>query len=356
MTESLPKLVEVRRGAIVEARHRGSIVAVEPDGRIVARLGDEALVVSTRSCIKPIQALPLIASGAAEWFDIDSSELAVVCGSHDGEPIHTAKVAGLLAKMGLDEDALLCGAHRPYSEKATAELERQGLPFTQLHNNCSGKHAGMLATAIHLGLPLEDYVSAEHPIQKEIASTFARIAGLGRGFTTAIDGCSAPTFGVPLISLALAFARLANPWSANRTSESRAGLGPNEPAAVKWIVAAMTAHPEMVGGSEKRLDTDLMRVAHGRLISKVGAEAVHTIGVLPDERFPHGLGVAIKIEDGSKRAAAPVIIETLAQLGILARPELDALADYHQPHVFNHRKLRVGEVRAVFDLGIGSRL
>jgi L-asparaginase II len=322
----------------------------------VARLGDEAFIVSTRSCIKPIQALPLITSGAAERFDIDSSELAVICGSHDGEPMHTAKVAGLLARMGLDESALLCGVHRPYSEKAAADLERQGLPFTQLHNNCSGKHTGMLATAIHLGLPLEDYVSPEHPIQKGIAATLGRIAEASRGLTTAIDGCSAPTFGVPLISLALAFARLANPWSANPASESRAGLGPNEPAAVKWIVAAMTAHPEMVGGSEKRLDTDLMRVAHGRLISKVGAEAVHTLGVLPGERFPRGLGIAIKVEDGSKRAVGPVVIETLAQLGILGRSELDLLADYHQPHVVNHRKLRVGEVRAVFDLEIGTRL
>src|SRR5215471_12206950 len=120
MTEWLPKLVEVRRGAIVEARHHGSIVVVEPDGRIVARLGDEALVVSTRSCIKPIQALPVITSGASERFNIETGELAVICGSHDGEPIHTAMVAGLLARINLDESALMCGAHRPYSEKAAA--------------------------------------------------------------------------------------------------------------------------------------------------------------------------------------------------------------------------------------------
>jgi L-asparaginase II len=331
-------------------------VAVEPDGRIVARLGDEALAVSTRSCIKPIQAIPVITSGAAERFAIDSSEIAVICGSHDGEPVHTAKVAALLARIGLDESALLCGTHRPYSEKAAADLERQGLPFSQLHNNCSGKHAGMLATAIHMGFPLKDYVSPDHPIQKEVAATLASMAGLGRGITIAIDGCSAPTFGVPLISLALAFARLANPWSVNPAGGSRPAFGPDVAPAVKWIVAAMAAHPDMVGGSEKRLDTDLMRAARGRLISKVGAESVHTLGVLPNERFPRGLGIAIKIEDGSKRAVGPVVIESLAQLGILRRPELDSLAEYHQPHVLNHRKLRVGEVRAVFDLGIGTRL
>jgi len=355
MSEPLPKLVEVRRGNIIEARHRGSIVAVEPDGRIVARLGDEGLIVSSRSTIKPIQALPVITSGAAERFKIDSNELAVICASHDGEPIHTETVAGLLSKIGLDESALMCGVQRPYSERAAADLERRGLPFTQLHNNCSGKHAGMLATAVHLSLPTENYISADHPVQKEIATRFARMAGLGRNLTTAIDGCSAPTFGVPLLSLAIAFSRLVSPWSVSRDNQSGPAAAAADTAAFKWIIAAMTAHPEMIGGSNGRLDTELMRAAGGRLVSKVGAEAVHGLGALPSETFPRGLGVAIKVEDGAKRAVAPVVMETLAQLGVVGRPELERLVDYHQPHVLNHRRVRVGEVRAVFDLGMGTR-
>src|SRR5262249_8869815 len=353
MSESLPKLVEVRRGQIVESRHRGSIVAVEPDGRIVARLGDEGLIVSTRSTIKPIQALPVITSGAADRFKINSNELAVICASHDGEPIHTETVAGVLSRIGLNEHALMCGVQRPFSEAAAAEFERRGLPFNQLQNNCSGKHAGMLATAVHLGLPTDNYVSPDHPVQKEIAATFSRMSGLGRVLTTAIDGCSAPTFGVPLISLAVALSRLVSPWRATRETGSGSAIDAGELAAVKWVVAAMTAHPELIGGSKGRLDTDLMRAAGGRVISKVGAEAVHVLGVAPGEAFPRGLGIAIKIEDGAKRAVPPVVIETLAQLGIIGRPELEKLTEYHHPHIVNHRRIRVGEVRAVFDLEFG---
>jgi len=250
-------------------------------------------------------------------------------------------------------DLTVVGSENPLALGIVDEFERRGLPFNQLQNNCSGKHAGMLATAVHLGLPTDNYVSPDHPIQKEIAATFARMAGLGRGLTTAIDGCSAPTFGVPLISLAVALSRLVSPWRTTRETGSRTAIDAGELAAIKWVVAAMTAHPELIGGSKGRLDTDLMRAAGGRLISKVGAEAVHVLGVAPGEAFPWGLGIAIKIEDGAKRAVAPVVIETLAQLGIIGRPELEKLTEYHHPHIVNHRRIRVGEVRAVFDLEFG---
>jgi L-asparaginase II len=355
MTEQLPTLAEVRRGAIVEARHRGSIVAVSPDGHLVAGLGDETMIVSTRSVIKPVQAIPVITSGAADRFHISSRELAVICASHEGEPMHTAAVAGILGRLGLDHKALLCGAHRPFSEEAAGLLERQGEPFTNLHNNCSGKHSGMLATAVHQGLPIENYVSPEHPIQQAIADILTRMSGLRSGFTTAIDGCSAPTFGVPLISLANAFSRLSNPWSTNHgaaTAVDQASvISSNEAVAIKWVVAAMTSYPEMVGGTRGRLDTDLMRATRGKLISKIGAESVHAVAVLPSARFPRGLGIAIKIEDGAKRALMPVVIETLAQLGVLDDAERAALAEYHRPVVTNHRKLVVGEIRPAFDLG-----
>lgn len=353
MSDHLPRLVEVRRGSIVEARHQGSIVAVEPDGRIVARLGDESMTVSTRSCIKPIQAITVITSGAAERFNLSSREMAVICSSHEGEPMHTDTVARILARIGLDERALGCGPHRPYSEETAVRLEREGLPFTQLHNNCSGKHAGMLATAVHTGAPIENYLSTEHPVQRNIQSVLLRLAGLSRSVPVAIDGCSAPTFGVPLSSIALAFARLVNPWSAgDLKADPGPGqvLNPDEGAAAKWIIGAMTAHPEMVGGTRGRLDTDLMRATRGKLISKVGAEAVHAIGVLPGDRFPRGLGIALKIQDGAKRALHSAVIESLRQLGLLEDNELALLADYHHPEVKNHKNLIVGDIRPSFEL------
>ncbi len=345
MKEELPVLVEVVRGAIIEARHRGAIIAVEPDGHIVARLGDEKLTTSTRSTIKPVQAIPVITSGAADHFDITPRELAVICASHDGETIHTETVAGILARLGLEESALMCGAHAPYNEDAARALELSGEAFTQLHNNCSGKHTGMLATALFRGISLEDYVSADHPVQQEVISILSRLAELDQNLPTAIDGCSAPTFGIPLESLALCFARLVGPWSAERQT-----LDGGIVEAAKRIVAAMTAHPEMIGGTKDRLDTDLLKVGAGKLICKVGAEAVYSVGVLPCPRFPRGLGIAIKIEDGSYRGLGAAVIETLAQLGVLDKSQQEKLEMYHRPKLSNRRGMEVGQVHAVFDL------
>ena len=340
MDNQLPILVEVTRGSLVESRHHGAIAISEPDGRIVRQIGNEALITSTRSTIKPIQAIPFITSGAADHFSVDERELAVVCASHEGEPIHTETVAGMLARAGLGESDLGCGAHAPFSNDTAKKLETAGEPFTQLHNNCSGKHAGMLMTAVLLGLPVEDYASREHPVQRGIISTFAKMAGLNEDIPSAIDGCSAPTFGVPLSSLALAFARLVNP----------SGQDSETASAARRIVAAMINHPEMVGGTKGRFDTELLRAAHGKLVCKVGAEAVYAVGVLPSEQFPQGLGIAFKMEDGSYRGLAPAVIETLSQLGVLNEDEVAGLAAFHRPVLENHRHTTVGEVRAVFQI------
>jgi L-asparaginase II len=340
MNNELPILVEVRRGAIVESWHRGAIVIAEPDGHVVTRLGDDGLITSTRSTIKPIQAIPFITSGAADHFSVDERELAVVCASHEGEPIHTEAIAGMLARAGLDESALRCGAQAPYNAETAKKLEASGEPFTQLHNNCSGKHTGMLMTAVLRGLSLDDYVSTEHPVQREIVSTFARMAGLDANLPTGIDGCAAPTFGVPLRSLAVAFARLVTPSD----SDSAAA------GATHRIVAAMINHPELVGGTKGRFDTELLRAGHRKLICKIGAEAAYAIGVLPCERFPRGAGIALKMEDGSYRGLGPAVVETLAQLGILNDDEVGQLATYHRPLVENRRGENVGKVRAIFKL------
>ena len=215
------------------------------DEKIITRLGDDSFVTATRSTIKPIQAIPFITSGAADHFNISDRELAVACASHEGEPIHTETVAAMLARAGLDESALKCGAHAPYSADTAKSLEAAGEPFTQLHNNCSGKHAAMLMSAVRRGLPIEDYYSPEHPVQREIISVFAGMGGLGGDMPVAIDGCSAPTFGVPLRSLAVSFAKLANP-SDQDTSVARAA---------RRVVSAMIDNPEMVGGTKGRFDT-----------------------------------------------------------------------------------------------------
>jgi L-asparaginase II len=246
----------------------------------------------------------------------------------------------MLARAGLDESALRCGPQQPYNQATAKELESSGEPFTQLHNNCSGKHAGMLMTAVLRGLSLDDYISIEHPIQREIVSTFASFAGLDQNLPTAIDGCSAPTFGVPLRSLALAFARLVNP------SE----FEPKISNAASRVISAMINYPEMVGGTNGRFDTELLRAAGGKLICKVGAEASYCVGVLPCARFPRGIGIAVKMEDGSYRGLGPAVVETLQQLGILDDDQISQLATFHRPVIENRRGLNVGEVRAVFKL------
>lgn len=340
MEHALPILAEVMRGPIIESRHRGVITIVEPDGAIIASLGDDGLITSTRSTIKPIQAIPLITSGAADSFNVSERELAVVCASHEGERIHTETVADMLARAGLDESALRCGPQMPYSQETAKEMESSGKPFTQLHNNCSGKHTGMLMTAVVRGVSLDDYISIEHPVQREIVSVFAGLAGLDQNLPTAIDGCSAPTFGVPLRSLAIAFARLVNP------SE----LDPKIASAARRIVKAMITHPEMVGGTKGRFDTDLLRAASGKLICKVGAEASYCVGVLPSAKFPRGIGIAIKMEDGSYRGLGPTVVEILRQLAILDDNQVSQLASYHKPLIENRRGLNVGEVRTVFKI------
>ncbi|HWP42573.1 MAG TPA: asparaginase, partial [Blastocatellia bacterium] len=305
-----------------------------------ARLGDQNITTSTRSAIKPIQALPVITSGAADHFHLTPREIAVICASHDGETVHTETIAGILYRIGLDEGALRCGAHAPYSEAAARRLEQEGKAFNQLHNNCSGKHAGMLATAVHRGLPAENYTEPDHPVQRAIISTFARLAGIDEHLPTATDGCSAPTFGVPLIALATAFARLVS------------GEDPDTASASRRVIEAVIAHPEMVGGTKGRFDTDLLRAARGKLICKVGAEAVYAVGVLPSERFPRGLGIAFKVEDGSYRGLGPAVIETLARFDVLDESERSQLASYHRPALINRRNIEVGEVRPVFDIDL----
>jgi L-asparaginase II len=336
-------LVEVRRGSITESHHRGHVVAVDGEGQTVARLGAPEMLTYLRSSAKPFQAVPLVASGAAERFGFSEQEIALACASHSGEPIHVETAALMLEKIGLGEDALKCGTHEPFSSEETRHLRERGLQPNVLQNNCSGKHAGMLALALHLGAPTETYDQPDNPVQLAIGRAIEQFSGVGReDLAVGVDGCGVPVFGVTVRAMALMYARLVAPpreWDEAMR------------AACARIVKAMTSHPEIVGGTVERLDTEMMRATAGALISKVGAEGVYTVGVLPSDKWPKGLGLALKIEDGEDRRARPtVVIESLRQLGVLDDEAYEAVRPYSTFAVRNHRGETVGEVRANFEL------
>lgn len=336
-------LVQVTRGGISESRHRGHVVAVEPDGSIVAYLGGPETVTYLRSSAKPHQAIPLIASGAADRFGFTEREIALACASHSGEPIHTEVVASMLQKMGLGQDALKCGTHEPFSPEVARQLREEGKEPNVLQNNCSGKHAGMLALALHLGAPIETYDQPDNPVQLEIGKIVSHFSGIPiEDIAVGIDGCGVPVFGITVKAMALLYARLVS---------TPAEFGEKIKKACARIVSAMTTNPELIGGTTDRLDTEIMRAAKGRLVSKVGAEGVYTVGVLPCDEWPRGFGMALKIEDGDDHRARPtVVIESLKQLGILKDESLDAVSRYAFFPVRNRRGDVVGEVTAAFEL------
>jgi L-asparaginase II len=338
-------LVEVWRGPIVESRHRGHLTAVSGRGETIAALGFPETVTYLRSSGKPFQALPVIVSGAADRFGFTEQEIAIACGSHSGEPIHVDTVRSMLDKIGLDESALKCGVHEPFSAEVARELTRNQKPPSVLQNNCSGKHAAMLALALHVGAATESYYDWRNPVQQMIAETFAGFSGVPLPeIAVGIDGCGVPVFGVPVRAMALMYARLVAP-SQSFDAATR--------DACKRIIKAMIDFPEMVGGTKDRLDTELIKAGAGRLISKIGAEGVYTVGVLPSAEWPNGLGLALKIEDGDDhRARPPAVIEALRQLNVLAENELIALASYAPTVIKNRRGERVGEARAAFTLNI----
>jgi L-asparaginase II len=336
-------LVEVWRGPIVESRHRGHVAAVDGDGRLVAHLGEPETVTYLRSSGKPFQAVPVLTSGAAERFRMTEAELAVACGSHSGEDLHAETVAGLLEKIGLDESLLKCGVHEPF-DRATAErLRARGESPSVLRNNCSGKHTGMLALSLRLGARPELYDDPEGPVQQSVLRAVSQFSGLGaEEIVLGTDGCGVPVFGMPVRAMALMYARLSAPPR---------GFDAETRAACARLTAAMNARPELVGGTHERFDTEVMRAGRGRLVSKIGAEGVYTAGVLPCERWPKGLGLAFKIEDGEdRRARSTIAIEALRQLGVLDEDAYKALSPYASFPVQNHRGEKVGQIRASFRL------
>lgn len=335
-------LVSVTRGNLVESVHLGAVAIVDADGKLLHSLGDPYLVTYPRSSTKPLQVLPFVESGGLDHFGFGERELALMCASHCGEEFHITTVQGMLDRIGLDKTALMCGVHAPINKAAAAKLEESGEKPSTLHSNCSGKHSGMLAMARFLGVDHNGYTEPAHAVQQRILALLAEFVDLpAQKITLASDGCTVPTFGMPLYNFALGLARLVQPdrWQ------------PARQAACRRIVHAMYTYPEMVSGSD-RLDTDLMRVANGALICKGGAEGYLAVAVVPSATFPRGAGIAVKVIDGDQtgRARPPITIELLRQLGVLNKEQLAALAAYHRTPVKNARGAVVGEVRAEFTL------
>ncbi|MBK1687907.1 asparaginase [Rubrivivax gelatinosus] len=331
-----PTLVEALRGGAVESFHRGAWAVVDADGDVVASAGDIDRPIFPRSAVKLLQALPLVESGAAERYGLNDEQLAIACASHNGEPRHVAVAASMLAAAGVDDAALECGAHWPYRDVVQREMAAAGSTPTALHNNCSGKHAGFVCLGCLLAGDadkrafLSGYVKPEHPVMREVsdaieAATGWRLADTPRG----TDGCSIPTYAIPLRHLALAFAR----------AGSGIGLREGRARAAKRLMAAVTAEPFMVGGSG-RFDTRIIERLGERVFCKVGAEGVFCAA------FPKaGLGVAVKMDDGASRAGEVVmaaLIERFVRLDEAERGFVHAFAD--QPLV-NWNGLDVGRLR-----------
>jgi L-asparaginase II len=325
-------LANVIRGNTVESVHTGHIYIIDGEGREVASVGDPSTVTYFRSACKAFQLIPCITSGAADAFGFDEEEIALAAASHSGEPIHVEIAARMLAKAGFTESDLRCGSHLPFSSAATADMQRAGEQPSQLHNNCSGKHAAMLAFAKHIGADVTTYDSPDNRIQKRILRCIADFTELPEeDIAIGIDGCCVPNFALPIRSMAKSFINLLNP---TRFPE------PTQAAAAR-IVSAMMNHPELIGGSE-RLDTKIMQAAEGRLISKVGADGVWLCGVLPCEKWPTGLGIALKIADGDDYLSRPVVaVEILHQLGVFLSNDL---SDMSPMLIKNRRGDLVGRV------------
>lgn len=321
-------LVVTTRGGLVECVHHGSIAVVDTHGKLIAGAGDPTALNFTRSALKPLQALPFVEAGGMSRFGFTSQELALMCASHGGEQVHVNIAARMLERIGARESDLQCGCHPPSYFTATDTVPTPGVRWTQLHHNCSGKHSGFLAYCRMFGHPLKNYLDPDGPLQTRIRNVVQGFAGpdpVGTG----IDGCSAPNFAMPLHRLAQAFGRIA----VGETSE------------LASIAFAMTRHPDLVSGTA-RTDLALMQTGKGDWVSKIGAEGVQALGVRSK-----GIGIAIRIADGSKRALQVATVNVLQQLGLLGDPKSSPLARHLRPTLRNYRGTEVGTVEAVFDVG-----
>jgi L-asparaginase II len=318
--------VIVTRGSGLESRHRVHAAVVDGAGRLVASAREPMTVTMWRSCAKPFQVIPLLASGGFDEFGWGDDELTLACASHGGEPEHVAIAESMLRDLGLEEGDLACGPHEPLSPRGARIVRESGARPTRLHNNCSGKHAAMLARAHFAGWSLAGYEREEHPVQAGALAEVARWTAVpSENILRAIDGCGVTVFGLPLEAMARAYARLAD----------AALRGDEIPAR---ITRAIVTRPFLFGGTE-RFDSLVVEETDGRVIPKIGAEGVHSVAILDQ-----GLGFALKVEDGAPRAQYPSVLRLLQHLGALPERLSPRLAEYARTRVRNTRGEVVGEV------------
>ncbi len=330
-----PFLVEVTRGNLVESRHRGSVSVVDAEGATVLSIGDVDRRVFPRSAVKALQAIPLVESGIADRYGLSDEEIALTCASHSGEPEHVAAAQSMLSKAGQDAGCLECGVHWPMGEAANRALAAKGGSPSALHNNCSGKHAGFICLACGLNESPRGYVSADHPVQRSVREALEDITGACHtAEKSGIDGCSIPTYAIPLPSLAFGFARFG----------TGIGLPGDGKAAAARIRKAVSRHPFMVAGTG-RFDTKLMECLRERAFVKVGAEGVYC-GAFPEL----GYGIALKAEDGNARAAEAMMAALTLRFLTLTDDERKTVEALAQPVLKNWNGIELGQIRVSHEL------
>jgi L-asparaginase II len=330
-----PILVEITRGNLVESRHRGTVSVVDADGATVLAIGDVERRVFPRSAVKALQALPLVESGIADRYGLTDAEIALCCASHSGEPEHVAGAASILAKAGRDQGCLECGAHWPLGEEATRELAASGARPSALHNNCSGKHAGFVCLSCGLDEDPKGYIKPGHVVQQTIRASLEDFTGASHTADVAgIDGCSIPTYGIPLPALAFGFAKFGTGIGIARDCAKAAGR----------IRQAVAKHPFMVGGTG-RFDTKVMEALRERVFVKSGAEGVYC-ATIPEL----GYGFALKVDDGTSRASQAVMAALILQFLPLEGSERDLIESLARPVLKNWNGIEVGGTRPVAPL------
>lgn len=329
------ELVHVYRGEYVESVHYGSIAVVDASGKLLASAGDPYLKTFIRSSAKPIQAMPIIFSGAHDKYNFTSDELALMCASHNGEELHVNTVRRILQKVGVPEEKLACGVHMPYYKPTTDQMIRDGIDPIPAQSNCSGKHSAMLALSAYYGWDLDTYIQVDHPVQQLMLDVMSDVSELPRDeFWIGIDGCGVPVFGMPLYNMALAYARLTKPETLQEKYRRPAEI----------LTQAMYTSPMLVAGTG-RFCTDLMTVMQGKVIAKAGAEAVYTVGIMDK-----GIGIAIKISDGGPRGKELAMMKALEDLGFINEEEIAQLEKYRYPIVKNNHQMIIGGMKPAFNL------
>jgi L-asparaginase II len=323
--------VLIPRSERIESIHRVSVAVVDLKGDIIMSAGDPQLHTYFRSSAKPLQVIPLLEAGGAEAFGFDSRELAVMSASHDGEEIHTDAVLSILSKIGLEEHHLFCGPHDPYFIPAGKALSRAGKAPTSAHNNCSGKHSGMLALSVLNGWPVEGYQLPEHQVQKRIFEVISGATDIPvSSIEYGIDGCGIPTFYLSVYQMAVAYSRFAD-WAKENGKRGDA---------VRKLIRAIREEPVMLEGTTG-FSSALAAATDARVIGKVGGEGLFCIAV-PEE----GIGLALKVEDGNRRATSPAAVELLRTMKLISGKELECLSDHHSPVLYNHQGTEIGKLKS----------